>query len=179
MFCWLGAGEPTLTVTGVDPVRPLRLSETPGIVCVAPGAELVGVGTATPLIVFEVEYWVGPPLIVYAALVPAWAYWVCSASAPAESPVIVTKEFGLAAGGAPVLRSDNTITDWFVLGSTPVTVAHTLAFLSLLIALARSCADAPAARLVSWPSIVIVSADVGLVNSKVRWEALARALTET
>ena len=59
MFCVLGAGEPTVTVTGVDPVMPLRLSETPGIVCVAPwSVGRVGVlpPSDAPLIVFEDEY---------------------------------------------------------------------------------------------------------------------------
>ena len=60
-----------------------------------------------------------------------------------------------------------------------MTVAHTDAFLSLLIALTKSWAEAPAARFVSWPSIVTVSAEVGLANVNVRWEALASALTET
>ena len=36
MFCVLGAGDPTVTVTGLDPVTPFRLSDTPGIVWVAP-----------------------------------------------------------------------------------------------------------------------------------------------
>src|SRR5438105_11481913 len=124
MFCALGAGAPTLTVTGVEPVRPLRLSVTPGMVWLAPGVPLFGLAIATPVIVFEVEYWVvDSPLIVYAAFVPAVAYWVCSESAPAESLVTVTKPFGEP--GCPVLRSDSTTTGFWVAGSVPVTVAHT------------------------------------------------------
>ena len=67
MFCVLGAGVPTVTVTGVDPVTPFRLSETPGIVWVAPGfvVEFGVPVTGAPLIVFVDEYCVAPPLIVY------------------------------------------------------------------------------------------------------------------
>src|SRR5262249_18303538 len=122
-----------------EPVRALRLSDTPGMVWVAPGVPLFGLALATPLIVLDVEYWtVDSPLIVYAALVPAVAYCVCSDRAPWESLVIATKPFGLLAGGAPVLRSDRTTWDLPELGSVPVTVAHTVAFLSLLIALTKS-----------------------------------------
>ena len=45
-----------------------------------------------------------------------------------------------------------------------VTVAHTLAFWLELTALTRSWAEAPAASEICWPSIVIVSAELGLVN---------------
>ena len=82
--CWAPA-LPTVTVTGVEPVTPLRLSETPGIVCVAPGfvVELGVPLTGAPLIVFVDEYWVAPPLIVYCASTPACANCVSSVSAPA------------------------------------------------------------------------------------------------
>src|SRR6478672_5980444 len=90
MFWVLGAGAPTVTVTGVGPVRPLRLRDTPAMVWVAPGVALLGLAIETPLIVFEVEVCVAPPLIEYEALVPATAYWDCSERALSESPVIAT-----------------------------------------------------------------------------------------
>ncbi len=75
-----------MTVTGVDPVTPFRLSDTPGIVWVAPWPWVGGVvpPSEAPLIVFEDEYCVAPPLIVYWASVPGTSLPV-SVSAPAVS----------------------------------------------------------------------------------------------
>src|SRR5580698_10824538 len=87
MFVVLGPGVPTVTLTGVDPVVPFRLSETPGIVWVAPEfvVEFGVPDTAAPLIVFEDEYCVAPPLIVYSASTPACANCVCSVREPLGS----------------------------------------------------------------------------------------------
>ena len=131
--------------------------------------------TGAPLIVFEDEYCVAPPLIVYWASTPAWAYCVCSVSAPAVSLTLMKLP---AVAGAPVARSDRTTVAGPLEGES-VTVAHTLAFWLELIALTRSWALAPAASEICWPSIVTVSAEVGLVNWNVRWEALASWVTET
>ena len=56
---------------------------------------------------------------------------------------------------------------------------HTVEFELELIALTRSSAEAPAASDICWPSTVTVLAELELVNENVRWEALARAWTET
>src|ERR1700729_271004 len=177
MFWVLGAGDPTVTVTGVDPVTPFRLSDTPGVVWGAPelGVELGVPGTAAPLIVFDEEYCVAPPLIVYCASTPACAYCVSSLSAPPGSLTLM-KSVGVS--GWPVARSDRTTVAGPFVGEA-VTVAQTVAFWLELIELTRSWALAPAASEICWPSIVIESAEAGLVNWNVRWDALASWLTES
>src|SRR5206468_1649988 len=74
-------------------------------------------------------------------------------------------------GCAPVARDERT--------TVPDCVgdAQTLRLLLELIAEARSWIVAPAARSIVLPSIVIVSAAVGLVNENVRWAALASCVT--
>ena len=82
------------------------------------------------------------------------------------------------ASGAPVARSDRTTVAGPLFGEA-VTVAQTVAFWLVLIALTRSCAEAPAASEICWPSIVIESAEEGLEKLNVRWDALARFWTDT